>query len=454
MPGLRTNRASGLLTLFICLTTGSSSMGQETAARWDSRRQREAAKLAEKWWSARPKCYFEEWDSTVRAALQTEVDAFGALPEGVLPEVVELLWKSVADHGPRTKAQKGKATLATPYGEAWFYVTGEAKEPGLILGLHGGGEGAGSADEARANRQHESCIGMYPQGIRLVHDTWNTVHGERFALTLIEIAKVQYQVDPDRVYCMGFSMGGSGSWFLAGRHPDLFAGASPCAGVLMADPKSQLPHKEDVRAVQHGLVPNVRNLAMWYYIGLADENCMPGTYMYVADMLEQLRAEYPGGYAKIHFEAYEGLPHAFPPGEPQAGIGSLMKERRDTFPSTLVWEYVDDPFPVPDPDEPTSRLAKRFFYWIHCAEPQDRQRILATLHDNTIDLDLRGTKDGAKGLTIFLTDRMIDPSRDVVVRSGGEEVYHGRPKPDFATVLETLDARLDRSMVFDRRIRL
>ena len=66
-------------------------------------------------------------------------------------------------------------------------------------------------------------MGMYPQGIRLVHDTWNTVHGERFTLTLIEIAKAQYEVDPDRVYSMGFSMGGTGSWFLAGRHPDLLA---------------------------------------------------------------------------------------------------------------------------------------------------------------------------------------------------------------------------------------
>jgi hypothetical protein len=36
----------------------------------------------------------------------------------------------------------------------------------------------------------------------------------------------------------------------------------------------------------------------------------------------------------------------------------------------------------------------------------------------------------------------------------GKELYRGRPRPDFWTVLETLDAKLDRSMVFDRRIEL
>ena len=49
---------------------------------------------------------------------------------------------------------------------------------------------------------------------------------------------------------------------------------------------------------------------------------------------------------------------------------------------------------------------------------------------------------------------MINPAKEVVVMSNGTELYRGRPAPDFWTVLETLDARLDRSMVFDRRIEL
>jgi hypothetical protein len=33
-------------------------------------------------------------------------------------------------------------------------------------------------------------------------------------------------------------------------------------------------------------------------------------------------------------------------------------------------------------------------------------------------------------------------------------VWHGKPEPDAWTVLETLDDKLDRSLVFDRRIEL
>ena len=70
-----------------------------------------------------------------------------------------------------------------------------------------------------------------------------------YILSIIEIAKAQYDVDPDRIYSMGFSMGGTGSWFMAGRHPDLLAGAIPAHGVLMAQPKSQVPTKEEVQAI-------------------------------------------------------------------------------------------------------------------------------------------------------------------------------------------------------------
>jgi len=49
---------------------------------------------------------------------------------------------------------------------------------------------------------------------------------------------------------------------------------------------------------------------------------------------------------------------------------------------------------------------------------------------------------------------MIDATTDVVVRVKGKEVYRGKPAPDLVSVLESLDARLDRTLLFDRRIRL
>lgn len=438
---------TSLLFLALVFLLAPIAGGQDEAApTWDRRKEKAAADLMTRWLKARPRTKFVEWDQTARLALQKEAEALGALPEGKLEDVVEVLWKPVRKYGP--KHDRGN-TIATPYGKASFILNGGGKGKGLVLGLHGGGEGAGSASEA-TKWKAKGCMGIYPQGIRLVHDTWNTVHGERFLLTLIEIAKAQYDIDPDRVYSMGFSMGGTGSWFMAGRHPDLLAGAQPGNGVLMASPKSQVPRKEDVGAIQHGFVPNVRNLAMYYYTGLADKNCMPGTYLFVEDMLAELKKDDPGGYGKIHFKAYPGLAHAFPPGEPGKGTKFLQKERRATFPKTIIWEYATAPFPLPDGEDKCTRLQKHYYYWLKCERPRDRQTIRATIEDNVVTIE--GTTSG--GLTIFLNDKLIDPKKEVVVKRRDKEIYRGKPVPDFWTVLETLDARMDKVMVFDRRIEL
>jgi dienelactone hydrolase len=447
-------RRAGFALALLVLTPLASPQGSRKPAPLERKLAKELTALAEDWWKARPPTRFVEWDAGVRSALEARARALGAIPEGSMPQVVELLWAAAKKASPKPAIEKGKLTIDTPYGPAWCHVVTAGKQPALLVGLHGGGEGEGSADEALSNWTRKGVLGLYPQGIELVHDTWNTVHGERFALTLIELAKLHLDVDPEHVYVAGMSMGGTGSWFLAGRHADLFAGAAPFSGVLMAAPKSQLQTKEEVRAIQHGLVPNVRNLAMAYTIGLADDHTMPGTYLFVFDRLKELAAADPGGYAKIRFESIPGLGHAFPPGQPKAALDYLLAEKRDTFPERVVWEYATQPSPEPDARDKVARLAQPFFYWLGCRDPADRQWVRATRKGNEIELETRGTKNGASALTIFLNAGLIDPTQDVVVKSGGQQLYRGKPVPDVWTVLETLDARLDRSMVLDRRVEL
>lgn len=50
------------------------------------------------------------------------------------------------------------------------------------------------------------------------------------ALTLIEKVRKTFNVDPDRIYLMGHSMGGFGTFFLGAKHNTLWAGIAPIAG--------------------------------------------------------------------------------------------------------------------------------------------------------------------------------------------------------------------------------
>ena len=432
-----------LLLLLLAATASADQLDRKIA--------RSIASFGEKWWKARPANKFHEWDAARRRELLAEADKI-EIPEGSWLEVRDLLWKSVRRYGPKGKG-RDKVFLDTPYEqEMWAYVSGgRGKDHGLVVGLHGGGKGAGSADEPRGTWQLKGCMGIYPQGLVLEGDNWNTVQGEKQILSLIEIAKAQYDIDPDRVYVMGFSMGGTGSWHMAGRYPDLFAGAAPCHGVIMASPKSQLADPAEVRQLQYGLLPNVRNLAMYYFTGTEDKNCMPGTYIFAWERIKELREDDPTGYGKLKFEVHPGIAHAFPPGEPAKCLAWLGEQKRETFPEKLVWSYALRPFPVRKEFDRTDRIVKRWFYWIHHEKPTDRMEIVARRKGNEFDVEFLGETEG---LWLMLNPEMIDVQQDVVVRLEGVEVFRGKPKPSLRTIVESLDAKLDKRMFFDRAVPL
>ncbi|MEQ8856523.1 PHB depolymerase family esterase [Gimesia sp.] len=53
---------------------------------------------------------------------------------------------------------------------------------------------------------------------------------DQVAILIQETIQSHPQIDPDRVYLIGLSMGGSGCWSLATRHPDLFAAIASFCG--------------------------------------------------------------------------------------------------------------------------------------------------------------------------------------------------------------------------------
>jgi predicted peptidase len=64
-------------------------------------------------------------------------------------------------------------------------------------------------------------------------------------IQLVDHTIAQLNIDPDRVYVTGLSMGGYGTWRLAATYPDRFAAAVPICGggdpATMAKPLSKVP---------------------------------------------------------------------------------------------------------------------------------------------------------------------------------------------------------------------
>ncbi|MBN1867326.1 hypothetical protein JW916_08535 [Candidatus Sumerlaeota bacterium] len=59
-------------------------------------------------------------------------------------------------------------------------------------------------------------------------------------LEAIDFVRAHWNVDPDRIYLAGSSMGGGGSFYIGSRHPDMFASVSPLCGYGIHTPVENL----------------------------------------------------------------------------------------------------------------------------------------------------------------------------------------------------------------------
>jgi predicted peptidase len=71
--------------------------------------------------------------------------------------------------------------------------------------------------------EKESYSGTIRQSPKPAKPLWQTIE-------LLRELQNQFPIDPDRIYVIGISSGGSGVWDLVARYPHMFAAASPICG--------------------------------------------------------------------------------------------------------------------------------------------------------------------------------------------------------------------------------
>jgi len=175
----------------------------------------------------------------------------------------------------------------------------QAAESPLIISLHGLGRSHdwlmgyhGLLDQAEAN----GYIVLTPLGYtrrgwygsRVTADEQDANYSEQDVMEVLKRVRNEFNVDANRIYLWGHSMGGAGTYHIAARHPDLFAGL----GVAAPAAEEDAPMEEILSKIQH--------LPIFVLQGDMDESVpVARTRKWVASMrkrgMQHVYVEIPGG---------------------------------------------------------------------------------------------------------------------------------------------------------------
>ncbi|MHA4739641.1 carboxylesterase family protein [Dyadobacter sp. MSC1_007] len=174
-----------------------------------------------------------------------------------------------------TQAQFFKArTFKGQHNDTLSYrlLTPESYDPNqrypLVVNLHGGaGYGTDNVRQLASweiqqltepqNREKYPAFILAPQ---ISHGTsWgglpHLVTRDTIVFDLLRALKAEFSIDPNRLYVVGHSLGGYGTWHFIGTHPGMFAAAIPLSGA--GDP---------------ALAKNMVDVSLWAFHGETDRN--------------------------------------------------------------------------------------------------------------------------------------------------------------------------------------
>lgn len=120
----------------------------------------------------------------------------------------------------------------------------------------------------------------------LLPDGWERV--EEDLLGILQQVQQHYRTDPQRLYLTGLSYGGFGTWYMANRHPDLFAAIVPVVG---------WGHPSLMGPIAQAKLP------VWAFAGGRDE-AVDKTKFYAG-----LRALEAFGSSELRFTVHEDMAH-------------------------------------------------------------------------------------------------------------------------------------------------
>jgi hypothetical protein len=332
-----------------------------------------------------------ELNDAALTELRTEPWASSAISKEDSARASELLWSARREFLRIERASEMETReivlgkLRMPF---WFRTFGDAPADGrsLFISMHGGG----GAPKAVNDQQYENQKRLYQpeEGVYLVPraptNTWNLWHEGHIDLffdQLITDMIVFENVNPDRVYLMGYSAGGDGVYQLAPRMADRLAAAAMMAG----HPNESRPE-------------GLRNLAFTIHMGANDSAYnRNGIAAEWGQKLDALQANDPDGY--VHETTIHADREHWMNLQDAAAVPWMSKFKRNAWPDKVNWIQDD--------------IVHSRFYWLQTdpASAKAGDEVIASVSEQQIRIQ----KTSLATLTLLLNDRLMNLDMPVTV---------------------------------------
>ena len=370
---------------------------------------------------------FLEQEPASRAELTEQVFAKQPLTKQQSAEAMELLWADMVARLKTERAEevKSKSITLGDHTLKYDYRTfGKKGDNGrsLFISMHGGGGAPARVNDQQWRNQirlYEPEEGVYVAP-RAPSDTWNLWHrGHIDPLfdRLITNMIVFEDVDPNKVYLMGYSAGGDGVYQLAPRMSDRFAAAAMMAG-----------HPNETSPL------GLRNIPFTLFMGGKDgaykRNKIAGEWK---EKLAELNKADPKGYTHL-VTIYPEKGH-WMDREDASSLAWMAKFDRRQYPRKVVWKQDD--------------VTHNRFYWLRVPVAEERKEMRAEITAQKIDVE-----SDVNEFVIRLNDEMLDLDQEIEITSDEKSLAKLKPERNIMTIAKTLDERRDPGMWFSAEVRV
>jgi len=307
-----------------------------------------------------------------------------------------------------------KAELKEQYQTAWnsktftvkeahmrfaYKIFGEAPEGGhsLYISMHGGGNSPVAVNDQQWENQkrlYEPAEGVYlaPRAPGNTWDLWHVAVIDPLMDEVIEACQAYLDINPNKVYIMGYSAGGDGCYQLAPRLAERWAAAAMMAG-----------HPGDAQA------SNLRNVPFTLWVGANDAAYDRNRLVPVWNKaLDALQASDAKGYIHdAHVVADKGH---WMDREDRAAVPWMAKYTRNPYPNKIVWTQDD--------------IVRATRYWVQLptAELVKGGETVVSYAGQTITIEKCFTSE----MTFWLNDSMLNLDKPVKVVYQGKTLVNER----------------------------